>query len=169
MRWDDIHEMPCSVARALSVVGDRWTSLIVRDAFLGVRRFEQFQKSLGIPRHRLADRLQRLVQEEVLERREYQAHPPRCEYRLTAKGKDLYPVILALLLWGNRWMPTEGGPPIRHRHRSCGHLVQPRFVCPECQEPIQPRDMEVVPARPRPLGTEARQRNRAAKDRRSGP
>lgn len=142
MKWQDVHELPCSIARALSVIGDRWTSLIVRDAFLGVRRFEQFQQSLDISRHRLADRLERLVEEGVLERREYQSNPPRFEYRLTDKGKDLYPVILALLQWGDKWMAGESGPTVRHRHRNCGHITRPRYVCSECGEPISARDME---------------------------
>ena len=142
MKWQDVHELPCPVAKALSVVGDRWTSLIVRDAFLGVRRFDQFQQSLGITRHRLADRLERLVQDGVLERREYQDNPPRSEYRLTAKGKDLYPVILSLMQWGDKWMADGMSPIVRHRHLPCGHITEPRFVCSECGEPIQARDME---------------------------
>lgn len=147
MRWDNIQETPCSIARALSVVGDRWTSLIVRDAFLGIRRFDELQRSLGITRHRLVDRLERLVEEGVLERRKYQDNPPRFEYRLTEKGRDLYPVILMLKQWGDRWMVgPEGVPAVhRHRHRQCGHITTAVLVCSECQEPLTPFDMQVEP------------------------
>src|SRR5438093_10546705 len=96
MRWRDIGDLTCSVARALSVVGDRWTLLILRDAFLGVRRFEDLQADLGTTRHRLADRLRKLVEHGVLERVRYAERPPRFEYRLTAKGRDLSPVAGAM-------------------------------------------------------------------------
>lgn len=143
MRWDEIQDIPCSIARALSVVGDRWTGLIVRDAFLGIRRFDELQRSLGMSRHRLADRLERLVAEGVLERREYQNNPPRFEYRLTEKGRDLYPVILMLKQWGDRWMAGPEGPPALHRHRNCGHITTAVLVCSECQETLTPFDMQV--------------------------
>jgi len=141
MRWDDIGKMHCSVARALSVVGDRWTLLILRDAFLRTRRFEHFQKSLGITRHRLADRLAKLVRHGILTRVPYQDGPVRYEYRLTEKGLDLYPVIVSLVGWGDRWMAGKAGPPIRLHHRDCGHAISPVFACPECAKPITARDV----------------------------
>src|SRR5262245_9027633 len=101
MRWREIGGMTCSVARALSIVGDRWTLLILRDAFLRTRRFEDFQASLNLTRHRLADRLRKLVDAGVLERVRYQERPSRYEYRLTEKGRDLYPVIVSLVRWGD--------------------------------------------------------------------
>jgi len=141
MRWQNIGNFTCSVARALSVIGDRWTLLIVRDAFLGVRRFEDFQSSLGLTRHRLADRLRKLVEQGIFQRVPYQEKPQRFEYRLTEKGRDLYPVIVSLVGWGDRWMAGEAGAPIELVHRPCGHRITPRFVCPDCGQPVAARDM----------------------------
>jgi DNA-binding HxlR family transcriptional regulator len=148
MRWDEIGAVPCSIARTLSVIGDRWTLLVLRDAFLRTRRFEDFQRRLGVTRHLLADRLRKLVEAGILEKVRYQEKPARYEYRLTEKGLDLYPVILALLGWGDRWMAGEAGPPLALVHRSCGHRVRPMLACPECGEPISPRDVtpEIGPA-----------------------
>src|SRR6201984_2245968 len=109
MRWDDLNTEPCSVARAISVIGDRWTILILRDCFLRVRRFEDFEKRLGITRHVLADRLRKLVALGVLRRIPYQERPRRYEYRLTPKGLDLQPVLLALVRWGDTHMAGAGG------------------------------------------------------------
>jgi DNA-binding HxlR family transcriptional regulator len=145
MRWANIGAVTCSVARTLSVIGDRWTLLILRDAFLRVRRFEHFQASLGITRHRLAHRLAKLVEHGVLERVPYQAHPPRFEYRLTEKGRDLYPVIVALVGWGDRWMAGAAGPPVELVHRPCGHVVAPALTCPHCHQAIEARAMEARP------------------------
>lgn len=97
MKWDDIGTLNCSVARTLAVLGDRWTMLILRNAFLGCRRFDAFQAQLGLTRHVLAERLARLVDDGVLVKRAYQERPPRFEYRLTEKGRDLYPALLALM------------------------------------------------------------------------
>src|SRR3954451_14740501 len=108
----------CSVARALELVGERWTLLILRDAFAGVRRFDDFQRGLGIARNVLADRLGRLVEAEILERRRYQEHPPRDEYRLTERGRDLYPVVFSLMRWGDRHAAPDG-PPRLVLHRDC--------------------------------------------------
>ncbi len=141
MRWDEIDELPCSIARSLSVVGDRWTLLVLRECFLGVRRFEDFQAHLGIARHRLTDRLNRLVEHEVLRKLPYQDNPPRHEYRLTDKGKDLYPVLLSLVRWGDRWMDQGKGPPVVYRHNSCGHVMTPVLSCPDCGEAIDPREV----------------------------
>ena len=145
MRWTDIGEMTCSVARALSVVGDRWTLLILRDAFLGIRRFEDFRADLGTTRHRLADRLKKLVDHGVLERVRYQERPQRFEYRLTEKGRDLYPVVVSLTRWGDRWMAGKDGPPVELVHRACGHVIVPALACPDCREPIGARDMTARP------------------------
>src|SRR5687768_7420595 len=113
MRRTSFEDMHCSVARTLDVVGEWWTMLIIRDAFRGVRRFEDFQRSLGIARNVLTARLQRLVDEGVIERRPYQDNPLRHEYRLTAKGLDLYPVLVSLMQWGDRWKAGRAGPPLR--------------------------------------------------------
>ena len=142
MRWRDIGDLTCSIARSLSVVGDRWTLLILREAFLRTRRFEDFQAHLGMTRHRLADRLRKLVGHGILERVRYAEHPPRYEYRLTDKGRDLYPVIAALVTWGDRWMAGDAGAPIELVHRQCGRTITPTLVCPDCHEPIAARDMQ---------------------------
>jgi DNA-binding HxlR family transcriptional regulator len=144
MRWQEIGETRCSIARCLSVVGDRWTLLILREAFLGTRRFEDFQRHLGVTRHRLADRLRRLVKSDVLDRVPYQDRPRRFEYRLTEKGLDLYPVIVSLMRWGDRWMTGQEEPPVKLVHRSCGHAMTPELVCPECGEAVHLHDVEAL-------------------------
>ena len=130
----------CSVARTLEVVGEWWTLLVLRDAFRGVRRFDDFQRSLGIARNILADRLATLVEHGILQRRRYQDRPDRYEYRLTEKGLDLYPVLLAMMRWGDRWS-SDGVPPVRLTHRACGHEVTPEMRCPACGGPIEARGM----------------------------
>ena len=142
MKWDDLAAEPCSVARSVAVIGDRWTLLILRDCFLGVRRFEAFQSRLGISRTIIADRLKLLVDEGVLNKSPYQDHPVRYEYRLTPKGLDLYPVIMAVVAWGDRHYAGEAGPPILHRHKACGCDFRPVMTCSECGEPVGARDVE---------------------------
>lgn len=145
MKWDDIGTLNCSVARTLAVLGDRWTMLILRNAFLGCRRFEAFQAQLGVTRHVLAERLARLVDEGVLIKRAYQERPPRFEYRLTEKGRDLYPALLALMTWGDRWKDDGQGPPLQLRHRTCGHVMYALAVCSACGEPLDPREVRPEP------------------------
>ena len=140
--------MNCSVAGALEIVGEWWTFLVLRDAFLGVRRFEDFQRRLGIARNVLTARLQTLVSHGILERRRYQERPERFEYRLTDKGRDLYPVVAALMAWGDRWLPSPEGPPVRLVHRACGHEVHPELACPDCGAPAGVRDVVAVVDRP---------------------
>ena len=148
MRWQEIGGLECSVARSLSVVGDRWTLLILRDCFLGARRFEQFQASLGVSPHLLSTRLGKLVEHGILERSLYQERPTRHEYRLTAKGRDFHPVILSLLRWGDRWMAGDAGPPVNLIHRRCGHRTTPTLSCSECGEPLDPREVTATLDRP---------------------
>lgn len=150
MRWDEIGDVRCSVARALSVVGDRWTLLVLRDAFLGARRFEQFQASLRCSPHLLSTRLAKLVDEGVLERRAYSKRPVRHEYRLTEKGLGLYPVIVGLVAWGDRWMADGEGAPVELEHRGCGHRIHPELHCPECGEAVGPRAMRAHVRIPHP-------------------
>ena len=145
MRWNEIGDLTCSVARSLSVVGERWTLLVMRNAFLGMRRFEDFQRDLGTTRHRLADRLRKLVDNGILERERYQERPPRFEYRLTEKGRDLYPIIVSLTRWGDRWMAGKDGPPVELVHKACGKAAMPSLACPECGEPVGARDMTARP------------------------
>jgi DNA-binding HxlR family transcriptional regulator len=132
----------CSIARALEAIGDRWTMLVIRDAFVGVRRFDEFQQRLGIARNVLTDRLSRLVDEGILEKREYQARPQRFEYRLTAKGVDLFPVLVSLMKWGDRHAPDENGPPMTVVHRDCGGEVDERLLCDRCGEPVNALNAE---------------------------
>ena len=145
MRWDSLSDENCSVARALAVLGDRWTLLILRDAFLRVRRFEDFERSLKIARRVLSERLALLVEEGILRRVPYQERPVRYEYRLTEKGLDLFPVMVSLVHWGDRHYSAKHGPPLLHRHVKCGHDFRSVLTCSECGEPIGPRDVEVHP------------------------
>jgi DNA-binding HxlR family transcriptional regulator len=135
----------CSAARTLELVGERWTLLILRDAFLGIRRFGEFQQSLGVARNVLATRLDRLVDEGVLERRRYQERPERFEYRLTDKGIALWPVLMALTAWGDAYTAGEHGPPMLFEHRGCGGRIDDHLSCDRCGERLTPRDIEVRP------------------------
>ena len=145
MKWDDLALEPCSMARSLAVIGDRWTLMILRDCFLGVRRFEAFQARLGISRTIVADRLKLLVEEGVLRKAAYQEGPVRHEYRLTQKGLDLYPAMMAIVNWGDRYYGGEAGPPLLHRHKTCGHDFQPVITCSECGEAVDAREVETRP------------------------
>lgn len=135
--------MHCSVAQALEVVGEWWTLLIIRDSFLGVRRFEDWVERLGISRNILTQRLDRLVETGVLTKELYNERPPRYEYRLTDKGRDLWPVVTAMRQWGDRWAAPDG-PPIEIVHESCGQVVQVVPTCSFCGERLDHRDVRVV-------------------------
>lgn len=147
MKWDEISQEQCSVARTSAVLGDRWTLVILSDAFLGVRRFEDFQDRLEIPRTTLANRLKLLQAHGVFKRVQYQDNPVRYEYRFTEKGRDLYPVLTTVLNWGDKYYADAGGPPILRKHVSCGNDIQPSLICPDCKEGI---DAHAVQARKRP-------------------
>ena len=136
----------CSVARAMEVVGERWTFLVLRESFSGVRRFEDMQRNLGIARNVLADRLGRLVEHGVLERRPYQERPVRHEYQLTAKGLDLYPALVGLLQWGDRWLSERA--PVQLVHRGCGEVTRLQLCCAACGRPVVARDVEGRTAEP---------------------
>jgi DNA-binding HxlR family transcriptional regulator len=129
----------CSVARTLELVGERWTLLILRDAFLGVRRFDDFQRSLGVARNVLNTRLQRLCEVGLLERTRYQERPERFEYRLTEMGLDLWPAIVALMEFGDKHL-ADDGPPAVITHRGCGGRVGASRVCSECGASVGPRE-----------------------------
>lgn len=141
MKWDEISNQQCSVARSSAVLGDRWTLLILSDCFLGVRRFDQFKERLSVPRTTLSNRLMKLEEHGVLVRRRYQTRPDRFEYRLTPKGIDLYPVISTIVTWGDQYYGAEHGPPIIRTHKTCGSDIAPILTCPDCGDPIEPRDM----------------------------
>ena len=142
MERKSFQDMSCSVAQCLEVIGEWWTMLIVRDAFLGVRRFDDFQTRLGISRNVLAQRLATLVAAGVLERRRYQERPPRHEYVLTAKGHDLWPVLNAMRQWGDRHA-APAGPPLVVVHRACGHKADLVLACSHCGERVGHRDVRV--------------------------
>jgi DNA-binding HxlR family transcriptional regulator len=134
----------CSIARTLELIGERWTLLIVRDAFLGVRRFDELQRNLGIARNVLQNRLERLVEHGILKRVRYQERPERFEYRLTEKGIDLWPVLVSLISWGDRYAAPDG-PPVILEHRDCGGRVNDRRICEECGALLGPRDVTPRP------------------------
>ena len=139
-RTADYSGQACAVAAALQVVGDPWTLLIVRDVLRGARRFEQFQASLGCARNVLAARLKALVAEGVLVRRPYSERPPRFEYAPTDKALELFPVIAALMAWGDRHVYGDGDAPVHLTH-SCGERFQPTLTCAACGEIAGPRDV----------------------------
>lgn len=145
MRWEDLGGEKCSVARTVSVIGDRWTLMVLRDCFLGVRRFDAFQERLGITRHILADRLKKLVGAGVLARVLYEERPARYEYRLTPRGLDLYPVLMGLVHWGDEYLAGEAGRPLLHRHLTCGCDFDPVLTCSVCGEAVTARQVQVRP------------------------
>jgi DNA-binding HxlR family transcriptional regulator len=136
----------CSIANSLEVIGERWSLLIVRSVMHGNRRFGEIQGSLGVARNVLTTRLQRLVDEEILERRAYSENPPRYEYFLTQKGLDLWPALIALLHWGERYSPDPGGPQRLIVHKECGGEVSERGICERCGQILTARDAIQVPS-----------------------
>ena len=135
----------CSIGRAMELLGERWTFLILREAFWGVRRFSVLQRNLGIARNILSNRLQRLVTAGILERSKYQDDPERFEYRLTEMGRDLYPAVVAIMRWGDRHLADEAGAPLVLRH-TCGHDAAPELCCSHCGEAIDAREITPEPA-----------------------
>lgn len=130
-------DVNCSIARTMDIIGDAWTALILRDVFAGLSRFDQFQQDLALSSKTLAARLDRLVEEGILERRAYSDHPPRYDYLPTDKGADLFPVIAAVMHWGDRWTAGPDGPPaIIHHHRCDAHTTA-AVVCEHCSEPLR--------------------------------
>lgn len=143
MKRSSADHLNCSIARSLEILGEWWTLLIMRDAFFGVRRFEDFIADLRISRNVLTDRLATLVEHDILEKRRYQTGPDRFEYRLTEQGRELFPVIVALMRWGDRWLstPAVGGPPVVLVHDACGHDLVGDLHCAHCHQPVTPRDV----------------------------
>jgi DNA-binding HxlR family transcriptional regulator len=140
----DYDNQVCSIARALEVVGERWTLLVLRDIFLGNRRFDALQGHLGIARNVLQSRLERLLEHGVIEKVPYQERPVRHEYRLTPKGIDLWPTIVSLLQWGDRHALSPAGPPVLLRHKECGGEVDGHRICTACGMPLEARDVRAV-------------------------
>ena len=135
----------CSHAKSLEVIGERWSLLIIRDVMTGNRRFSGIQANLGIARNVLSARLQRLLDEGIIERRAYQESPPRHEYFLTEKGLDLWPSLIALMGWGDRHSGNPDGPPLSLAHKDCGGAVSDRGICDSCGEVLTARDARAVP------------------------
>lgn len=134
MKHEDLNGVYCSVARTWAVLGERWTMMVIREAFRGTRRFDAFHERLHVGRNILSNRLRRLTEEGVFERALYQESPARYEYRLTQKGMDLYPVLLALMAWGDRYKVAE--PPVRLVHKACGEAADLELTCSHCGEPV---------------------------------
>jgi DNA-binding HxlR family transcriptional regulator len=136
--------MDCSVAQCLEVVGEWWSMLIVRDTFMGVTRFEEFQRRLGISRNILRSRLTSLVEAGVLVRVAYSEHPLRYDYRLTQKGRDLWPVLTAMRQWGDAYA-APAGPPIELVHQGCGEVTHAELTCAWCGERLTYKNVKAVP------------------------
>ena len=136
--------LDCSVARTLEHIGERWTFMVLRDAFYGVRRFDDFQASLGVARNILTKRLTKLVDAGIMRMERYQEHPSRYEYRLTEKGRDLVPVLTSLLAWGDKW-ETENEPPVRLIQTTCDNVMHTQSVCSECGDEINAFNLRLDP------------------------
>ena len=137
--------MACSIARTLDVIGEPWSPLILRNVYVGISRFDQIQQSLDISRKVLTERLKWLVENDVLERREYSSRPPRHEYTLTAKGLELCDLLLVMVRWGDRWTAGEAGPPVLYRHHACGEISHVDLRCSTCGQPMHASDVDVLP------------------------
>jgi DNA-binding HxlR family transcriptional regulator len=161
MRRTRFSEWPCSIARTVDLTGDWWTPLVMREAFYGARRFEQFQRRLGLSRNVLTQRLERLVEEGMLERIPYQQRPLRHEYRLTDKGRDFFTVLAAMIRWGDRWLADEAGPPIELRDCESGEPVKLELVDSNTGRPVDIRRIMATPGPglPKRLARELRELN----------
>jgi DNA-binding HxlR family transcriptional regulator len=135
----DLADVHCSIARTMQVLGDAWAALILRDVFAGITRFDAIQADLGISRKVLAARLDELVERGILTRRAYSEHPPRFDYVPTERGRDLHPVLLAIMAYGDRWLAPEG-PPVEVHHAGCGHRTTAVVACAECGAPLTAED-----------------------------
>jgi DNA-binding HxlR family transcriptional regulator len=143
MSRTDLAQHSCTLARTIELIGDAWSLMILREMFLGGRRFDDLQRLTGASPHILSQRLKRLEREGVLRRETYNQHPPRHEYRLTESGRDLWPVIVSLKQWGDSWLEA-GDTPVAIIHKGCDHTVTPQMTCPECREPMAAHDAQPV-------------------------
>jgi DNA-binding HxlR family transcriptional regulator len=141
MQRTDTSEWPCTIARSASILGDHWNLLLIRQACTGTRRFDDFQTALGVGRNILSQRLARLVDLGMLRRVEYQDKPARSEYRLTDKGREVYPVLAAMAAWGDRWLTGPEGTPLVLHHTTCDHDMHAEVVCSGCGEPLDVRQI----------------------------
>jgi len=144
--WRELDTQLCPIHRTLGLIGDKWTILLIRDAANGVRRFDDFRRHVGLSEAVLSDRLKRLVGEGILETREYQepGQRRRNEYRLTAKGWDLFPVLIALMQWGDAYLTEPGEQPSVLEHKACGHPARAEVVCTHDGERLTPRDTRLA-------------------------
>lgn len=163
MPLSTIGDQTCSVARAIAEVGDPWVLMIVRELFLGSRRFDEFLAYTSASPPLLTERLRALEGAGIVERTPYQERPPRYEYRLSEKGLALWPVISALREWGDYWHRDRGAVPLRLTHRACGQHAPMKLVCGACGEDVGPRDVDVK------LSAAARRERLAARDARKRP
>lgn len=137
----DLSSRTCTLARAVALVGDEWTLMILREMFLGNRRFDSFLHQTGISSHLLSQRLKKMETAGIIRRETYSRHPPRHEYRLTEKGRTLWPVVIAMKQWGDQWL-GDGEVPVELMHKSCGDVCQAEMTCSECGEPMDAHDTE---------------------------
>jgi DNA-binding HxlR family transcriptional regulator len=144
MQRTQFGDFACSIARTMDVIGEPWSPLVLRDVFAGVHRFDQIQADLGVSRKVLTERLNHLVEEGVLERRQYDARP-RFEYHLTDKGAELVDLLMVMVGWGDRWLAGEAGPPVLYRHRTCGQVSHVDLRCASCGEPMHAGDVDLLP------------------------
>ncbi|HEV3355763.1 MAG TPA: helix-turn-helix domain-containing protein [Pseudonocardiaceae bacterium] len=144
MQRTDFSKMACSIARTLDVVGEEWSPLILRDVWVGIRRFDQLQAELGISRKVLTERLHHLLEAGVLERHPYDQRP-RYEYVLTEKGTDLVDLLMVMTRWGDKWLAGEAGPPVLYRHHACGEISQVDLRCTHCGKPMHANDIDPLP------------------------
>ena len=145
MKLEEISTQPCSIARALSEVGDGWSLMIIRDAFYGRTRFSDFVKYSGAQKTIVSDRLKRLVASGILLRVEYEEHPKRCDYQLTAKGADLAHLMLALSAWGDRWLEREDRASVRIKHNDCNNDAEPTVTCSHCGGELHAANLRAEP------------------------
>jgi DNA-binding HxlR family transcriptional regulator len=138
-------DMACSIARTLDVIGEPWSPLILRDVYVGINRFDQLQKDLGISRKVLTERLKWLVRNDILDQREYSDRPPRHEYVLTRKGQELCDLLLVMVRWGDQWTAGEAGPPVLYRHHACGEISHIELHCSVCDQPMRATDIDILP------------------------
>lgn len=144
MQRTQFGDMACSIARTMDVIGEPWSPLVLRDVFAGIHRFDQIQADLGISRKVLTERLNHLVEQGVLERRQYDARP-RFEYHLTDKGVELVDLLMVMVGWGDRWLAGEVGSPVLYRHRACGQVSRVDLRCANCGEPMHAGDVDLLP------------------------
>ena len=145
MQRTDFAQMTCSIARSLAVAGEPWSPLVLRDVWVGINRFDDLQRDLGVSRKVLTERLKHLVEAGMLERHAYSTRPARYEYVLTRKGLEFVDVLMAMAAWGDRWTAGEAGPPVLRRHRACGHIAQVELRCSVCGEALHAADVDVEP------------------------